>query len=40
MKILHKILLIVFSLLLILVLSENSVFAAQIKVKFKVDGIT
>jgi hypothetical protein len=37
---LKKILPIVFPLLLFLILLQNSVFAAQIKVKFKVDGIT
>ena len=40
MKILKKILPIVFPVLLFLILLQNSVFAAQIKVKFKVDGIT
>ena len=40
MKNLHKILPIVFSLVSFLIISENTVFAALIKVKFKVDGIT
>jgi hypothetical protein len=40
MKILKMLLPIVFSVLLFLILLQNSVFAAQIKVKFKVDGIT
>ena len=40
MKILKKIRPIVFPVLLFLILLQNSVFAAQIKAKFKVDGIT
>lgn len=30
----------IFSALLFLILSENTVFAAQLKVKFKLDGVT
>ena len=40
MKILKKIRPIVFPVLCFLILLQNVVFAAQIKVKFKVDGIT
>jgi len=40
MKILKKILPNVLSVMVFLILLQNIVFAAQIKVKFKVDGIT
>jgi len=40
MKILKKFLTTISSVLLFLILFQNIVFATQIKVKFKVDGIT